>query len=192
MIHALTLAPHPDAVEISGTLRGTTVTWYAHLAKTLPAAPVYYAADETGILIPLAPDSECNHTFGGWPVPADDHDVRAATAERLCDKINVERDRREQTAFPYLGHLIDSDPISVQRITVAASTAQMALASGVPFELEWACADNSMLPLDATTTLGMVQALSIWGVTLHMHSRAVKNAIRAADYPLHVPITWPE
>lgn len=69
MIHALTLNPRPDAVEIAGTLRGAAVLWYAAVYDGMPSEPVYYAADETGVLIPLAPESECNHTFAGWPVP---------------------------------------------------------------------------------------------------------------------------
>ncbi len=194
MIHALTLTQHDTAVEVSGTLRGSPVQWYAHLGETLPAATVYYAADETGILIPLAPESECNHTFGGWPVPADDPDIRLATVERICDAINAERNRREQAAFPYLGKHIDSDAVSVQRITVAASTAQMALTAGVAFEVDWACADNSMLTLDAMGVLGMMQTLGVFGLHLHYFSRALKNAVMAADYPERIDIIngWPE
>lgn len=194
MIHALTLTPSDDAVEIGGTLRGAPVAWYAHLSAALPTGPIYYAADETGILIPLAPDSECNHTFGGWPIPADDPTIRTATADEICDRINTERDRREQTVFPYAGKSIDSDSVSVQRITVASSTAQMALAVGAPFQLDWACADNGLLTLDAMGVLGMMQALGLHGVHLHYYSRALKDAVRAADYPQHIDITngWPE
>lgn len=186
MIHALTITPHPDAVEIGGTLRGAPVAWYAHLSASMPTGPVYYAADETGIIIPLAPDSECNHTFGGWPAPADDPAIRAATADAICEQINAERDRREQAVFPYAGKLIDSDPVSVQRITVACTTGQMALAVGVPFQLDWATADNSLLALDAMGVLGMMQALGNFGVRLHYYARGMKDAVRAADYPTHI------
>lgn len=194
MIHTLTLTPTDDAVEIAGTLRGSPIAWYARLTSGMPAETVYYAADETGILIPLAPDSECNHTFGGWPVPSDDAAIRTATADEICEAINTERDRREQLVFPYMGKQVDSDPVSVQRITVASSTAQMALAAGVPFQLDWACADNSLLTLDAMGVLGMMQALGLHGVHLHYYARALKDAVNAADYPMHINIVdgWPE
>lgn len=194
MIHTLTLTPTDDAVEIAGTLRGSPIAWYVRLTSGMPAEKVYYAADEMGIIVPLAPDSECNHTFGGWPVPADDPAIRAATALGLCEQINAERDRREQNYFPYLGKQVDSDPVSVQRITVASSTAQMALAAGVPFQLDWACADNSLLTLDAMGVLGMMQSLGLHGVHLHYYARALKDAVNAADYPMHIDIVsgWPE
>lgn len=109
-------------------------------------------------------------------------------------QINAERDRREQTSFPYLGKQIDSDPVSVQRITVATNTAQMALSAGVPFELQWACADNSLLTLDAVGVLGMMQALGSYGLALHMYARALKSAVSASDDPESIDILtgWPE
>ena len=121
-------------------------------------------------------------------------EILAAKRLQTIEQINAERDRREQTTFPYAGKWIDSDPVSVQRITVASSTASMALSAGVPYELDWACADNSLLTLDAMGVLGMMQALGSHGLALHMHSRGLKAAVLASEDPESVDILtgWPE
>lgn len=113
---------------------------------------------------------------------------------QIIEQINAERDRREQSAFPYLGKQIDSDPVSVQRITVASSTAQMALAASVPFEVNWSCADNSLLTLDAMGVLGMMQALGSHGLALHMYGRGLKAQVEASEDPESIDILtgWPE
>lgn len=139
---------------------------------------------------------------GAYQIDLNDGTSRLATeaeiiaAKRLqtIEQINTERDRREQSTFPYAGKLIDSDPVSVQRITVASSTASMALSAGVPYQLDWACADNSLLTLDAMGVLGMMQALGSHGLALHMHSRGLKAAVLASEDPESVDILtgWPE
>lgn len=119
--------------------------------------------------------------------------VPAQRAETRA-RINAERNRREQAGFPYSGKWIDSDSVSVQRITVAQATAQMALAAGVPYSVDWACADNSMLALDAMGVLGMMQAFGTYGLALHMHARALKAAVDTSDDPESIDILagWPE
>lgn len=120
--------------------------------------------------------------------------ILPAKRAQIIQKINAERDRREQLDFPYLGKRIQSDPVSVQRITVASSTASMALSAGVPFELDWSCADNSLLTLDAMGVLGMMQALGSHGLALHMHSRGLKAAVLESDDPESIDLLtgWPE
>ena len=118
------------------------------------------------------------HTGSGSPSWAAT-DLAAAQAAAIA-QINAKRDATEQGTFAYLGKLIDADPVSCQRITVAASTAQMALSSNVPYALEWSCADNSLLPLDALGVLGMMQALGSHGLAVHLHARGLKTAVLAA------------
>jgi len=120
--------------------------------------------------------------------------ILPAKRAQIIEQINAERDRREQLHFPYAGKLIDSDPVSVQRITVASSTAQMALAANVPFSLDWSCADNSILTLDAIGVLGMMQALGLHGVHLHYYGRALKSAVEVSEDPESIDILtgWPE
>lgn len=98
----------------------------------------------------------------------------------VLSQINAKRDAVEQGTFTYLGKQIDSDPVSVQRIAVAAATAQMALAANAPYALNWSCADNSQLELDAMGVLGMMQALGSHGLATHLHARGLKTAVLAA------------
>lgn len=125
---------------------------------------------------------------------ATEEEVLGAKRAAVIERINAERNRREQTSFPYLGRPIDSDPVSVQRITVAQATAQMAIAAGVPYSVDWACADNSILTLDAMGVLGMMQALGSYGLALHMYSRSLKAAVLASTDPESIDILtgWPE
>lgn len=98
----------------------------------------------------------------------------------LLAAINAERDRREEAGFPYRGQILDSTPRSVQRITAAALAALAALASGQPYIVEWTCADNSTLTLDAAGVIGIPVALAQHAAALHAHARSLKAAVEAA------------
>lgn len=100
---------------------------------------------------------------------------------RQLSAITAERDRREAGAFQYRGRAIDCDPRAVQRITTAAMAAQAALAAGKPFALDWTCADNSVLPLDAAGVIGMPLALAAHADALHQHARMLKQQVMVAD-----------
>ena len=159
--------------------------------KTLKISEIT-AADRIGAVRIDVTGEDATLYYAGDAQPQPDP-IHAARQAQIA-AINAERDRREQTTFPYLGKLIDSDPVSVQRITVAASTAQMALAASVPFEVNWACADNSLLTLDAMGVLGMMQALGTHGLALHMYGRGLKAAVEASEDPESIDILtgWPE
>jgi hypothetical protein len=94
--------------------------------------------------------------------------------------VNNIRDNREASGFQYQGHPVDSDSRSVQRINTAVQAAQVAIAMGQPFGLDWACQDNSIITLDAAGMMGMPVALAIHANALHQHSRSLKVAIDAA------------
>jgi hypothetical protein len=159
--------------------------------KTIPISAIAPADREGAVRIDVNGDVATIY-YADDPQPQTD--PLAGIRQAQIAAINAERDRREQSSFPYMGKRIDSDPVSVQRISVAAATAQMALAQGVPFSLEWTCADNSLLPLDAAGVLGMMQALGAYGLSLHMHARALKDAVNASDDPASIDTSsgWPE
>jgi hypothetical protein len=123
-------------------------------------------------------DYQAWYRAGGRPEPAPAQtrwpDLDTARAE-VRAAINAERDRREATSFPYLGRNIDSDPRSVQRINTTAQAAQAALAVGQAFAVEWTCADNSTLTLDAAGAIGMPVALAINAQVIHLAARAMKD-----------------
>lgn len=136
------------------------------------AANIYYPGDNPPAVVPQI-------------------DARRAV---VITEINAERDRREQGGFQYLGYRIDSDAISVQRMTVAAAAAHGAIAAGLPYAVEWTCADNAVLALDAAGVIGLLQALSVHGAGLHHHARALKALVLASDVPESVDIQsgWPD
>jgi hypothetical protein len=108
------------------------------------------------------------------------------------DLIKNKRDDLESTGFPYLGKSIDSDSLSVQRITTAVQAAQAAMAIGMPFSLSWTCQDDSLLVLDGPGMLGMAVALAEYANELHETARSLRSQIDAATTVQAVKaIVWP-
>jgi len=129
----------------------------------------------------------------GTTRPASQLEITTARRLKRVYEINAERDRREQATFPYMSKQVQCDPISVQRISVAATTAQMALAANVPYSVDWSCADNSILTLDALGVLGMMQALGSHGVAIHYYARTLKDQVAVSSDPESIDILtgWP-
>jgi len=126
-------------------------------------------------------------------LPASLEVLLTAKRAKITAEINLERNQREQSTFTYLGKQIQCDPISVQRISVAATTAQMALSVNVPYSVNWSCADNSILTLDALGVLGMMQALGSHGVAIHYYARSLKDQVANVSDPESINIYsgWP-
>ncbi len=108
-------------------------------------------------------------------------------------KIKAERDRLEQSGVPYLGKILDSDTVSVQRITIAVQAAQAAIAVNVLFTLAWTMQDNTAVEMDATQVVGMSVALAQHSDSLHQIARALREQIDAAKTAEELAnIKWPE
>ena len=75
--------------------------------------------------------------------------------------------------------------------------AQAALATGQAFSLDWTCADNSLLQLDAAGVIGMPLALAAFADELHQHARMLKQKVAAAVdevalAAIDIHADWPE
>lgn len=92
-------------------------------------------------------------------------------------EINKQRDLLEKAGFPYMGKVIDSDMQSVNRINTTFSAAMACFILGQPFSVEWTCADNSPLILDAEGMIGMPQALAAYGSSLHYRATDLKAMV---------------
>lgn len=103
-----------------------------------------------------------------------------AKKQRMIEQVNSKRDKLEESGFLYMGKPIDSDSRSVQRINTAVQAAQVAIAMNAPFQLEWMCADNTTLTLDAQQMLGVPVALATHANAVHLNGRNLKDAIAAA------------
>lgn len=121
--------------------------------------------------------------------------AQAKSAARSA--VNAARDQREQGGFTYAEKIIDSDMASCIRIAGAASAAQAALGQQQPFGVDWTCADNSVLSLDALGVIGMLAALATHSDAMHQHARALKAQIEAAEdaaavEAIDIEAGWPE
>lgn len=120
-------------------------------------------------------------------IPVDIEELK----QQKWHEIKSIRDQKEQSGFPYSNKTLDSDSISVQRISVAAVNAQTALLLKLPFEISWKCADNTELLLDAQGILGATAALAQYSNSLHIKARNIKVLIDNATTAEEVQgITW--
>jgi len=87
----------------------------------------------------------------------------------------------ETGGFLYSGHIVDSDERSIARINNAATAALAAKAAAQPFAVEWLCADEHALALDADGMLALQGALVAHGQACHDRSQAIKAEINAAE-----------
>lgn len=102
------------------------------------------------------------------------------------------RDRLEQSGVPYLGKVLDSDTVSVQRIAIAVQAAQASIAANVPFALSWTMQDNIAVEMDAAQVVGMSVALAQYSDSLHQTARALREKIEAAETAEELEaIAWP-
>ena len=94
------------------------------------------------------------------------------------EEIKAERDKAEQSGCPYMGSVLDSDSLSVQRINTAVQAAQVV---GDKFEVDWTMQDNSVVHMTYVDVLGMPAALAIFSNQLHVKARLLREQINSAE-----------
>lgn len=104
----------------------------------------------------------------------------ATLKDRKKEEIKAARNAAEAAGFDYNGGRFDSDAISCQRITAAASVASMALATNQPFAITWTLQDNATMALDAAGMCGVLQALATYSAGLHAKAGQLKAEVDAA------------
>lgn len=92
------------------------------------------------------------------------------------EQINTARNAEESAGFSYLNKVFDSDPLSVQRISITAQTAQL----DSNFAIGWTAQDNTVVELNQSQMLGMPAALATHAYTLHEKARQLKSQVAAA------------
>lgn len=135
--------------------------------------------------------------YDGFIHPEDPAPLVAEAAKAVANAVNTVRNEKEAGGFNYMGKRIDSDSAAVRRITMAGVAALAAKAAAQPFSVEWTCADNSTLVLDADGMIGMVAAATQAGAAVHAVAKAkkeaAKNAVTPADVQnIDVAAGWPE
>lgn len=96
-------------------------------------------------------------------------------AKRL--EINSIRDTKETEPFPYMGKLFDANEKSIKRIFTSVQTANLCLITDTPYSVDWTCADNSTLTMNAREMMGVPEAMSQYGYALHQHARTLKDLL---------------
>lgn len=103
-------------------------------------------------------------------------------------EINQARDKAEQGGFEYMGKVFDSDPISCQRISMAAQAIALAPEGAT---ITWTCQDNTTIDLAAEDLAGLVVTLATWSNTCHEKATTLKSQIEAAKTTEELEkITW--
>lgn len=114
-------------------------------------------------------------------------DARAAARER----INVARNAAEREPFAAFGKTFDADDKAIQRILGAAQAAVVAKQLGQPLSIEWTCADNTTLAMDADMLVEIPVILAQAADALHQRARSLKAQIDAATTLAEIEaVTW--
>jgi hypothetical protein len=132
-----------------------------------------------------------NGPFPGGSIVTFSTPIETARKIKLA-LIKIERDNKEVSGFPYLGKIFDSDSRSLQRITTSTLAAQTALAAKVDYSVEWTCADNSTIVMNAEQMIGTSVALAVYAGLLHEQAKELKAEVMAAESIDDVEaIQWP-
>lgn len=94
------------------------------------------------------------------------------------EEIKARRDAEEQSGCPYMGSILDSDSLSVQRINTAVQAAQVI---GESFAVDWTMKDNTVIHMTYADVLGMPTALAVFSNELHMKAREKREQINNAN-----------
>ena len=97
------------------------------------------------------------------------------------NQINTERNIAERSGFVAYGKLFDSDDKAIQRILGAAQAAVIAKQLGKPLSIDWTCADNTTLVMDADMLIEIPVILAQTADALHQKARALKKQIESAE-----------
>lgn len=102
--------------------------------------------------------------------------VEEVAAEKWKE-IKEARDAAEQSGCPYMGKVLDSDSISVQRINTAVQAAQVAATQKQDFAIDWTMQDNTIVTMSIADVLGMPVALATYSNALHEKARSLRERL---------------
>jgi len=101
--------------------------------------------------------------------------------EKARERINTDWKAAEQSGFTAYGKVFDADDKAIQRTSVAAQAAMLAKAAGNVMEIDWTCADNSIIHLDTDQLIAMPIIMAVAANALHVKCTALKAQITAAN-----------
>lgn len=120
----------------------------------------------------------------------------ATIALALGEQVKAKRDAVIDAGALTPSGRVQTDPISRQNITGAVVAAQLAVAAGQPFTVDWTMSDNSVATMDAPALFAMGMAVVVFVDAAHARARALRTAIEgAADLTallqIDIAADWP-
>lgn len=123
--------------------------------------------------------------------PKEQSDLDYAKQQRWARIIAI-RDGLEGEGFTYLEKPFDSDERSIMRIGITAQAALAAKVNDVDFQVDWTCADNSVISLSREQIIDLPCALAAHANTIHLQARTLKKALDDAGSIAEVEmVRWP-
>lgn len=159
-------------VSIVNPQVGTEELYVGYIATEPPYGATHYRDGEF-LTQPVAPSSthEWDDALFTWVLSLD------GAKEQAKATITTARNTEEGNGFMAYGKLFDSDPLAIQRISVAVQAAQVV---GEAFTIEWTCADNSVITLDYGQMVSLPFLMAQAANTLHIKARDLKAQITLA------------
>ena len=108
-------------------------------------------------------------------------EMLAIAKEQLHLRISEQRVHLEGAGYSHNGKLIATDDRSLMRIGTAASSAQTAVMTSEPWEVQWTCADGSDVALNASGMLVLHLGIARRGAAIHYAARALHAEVDAAE-----------
>ncbi len=128
---------------------------------------------------------------GNFQIQALQRPSLVQTKEAKKIELNAKRDEVEQAGFIFDGSVFDSDIKSYNRLVGASLTAQVVLAAGQPYSVEWTLQDNTIRTLSAEEVLQIIPTFAIYSNSLHQKTKALKELVDQALTVEEVDkITW--
>lgn len=148
-----------------------------------------YVSGGAYIRVPPAPSAAhvFNWTSKVWEDPRLLMDFKGLAWAR----IKACRDAAEFSTFSWSGHIFDGDIDAQRRINLAVLGAQVALAAGQPWSVDWTLADNSFVTLSASDMVGVAEAMGASINAAHEWARGLRIQIDAASTIEELEAVWP-
>ena len=163
---------------------GALVTQVNELVN--PSTCYFRTAD--GAVVPYPARPSKYHTFNYTSKVWEDQRTLQELKDQKWADIKAEREQANAAGFTWSGHIFDSDPAAVTKISGAV---QMASILGSAYSVDWTLADNSTITLNAGEMVQVGLALGMHINSNHEHARNLRATIEAATTKAAVEaITW--
>jgi hypothetical protein len=152
----------------------------------------YVAITEAGPQLVAFPEQPSTAHIWDWTAKAWQADLALARSHQWA-AVKRARNAAEFGGFQWDGSAFDSDAISQSRIQGATQLAQLAVAQGAPFSIEWTLANNAVRTLSAADLIAVGTALGQHVAAQHAIGRVLRSQIELAQSLQEVlGVMWPE